>query len=36
MAYSNKQWQAVVNIIMNLWVPYNVREFSTNLSTLSY
>jgi len=33
--YSDK-WQALVNMVMNLWVPYNVGNFLTSLETTSF
>jgi hypothetical protein len=29
-------WQALVDVVMNLWVPYNVGNFLTNLGTTSF
>ena len=33
--YSDK-CQALVNVVMNLWVPYNVGNFLTSLETTSF
>ena len=29
-------WHALVNVIMNLWVPYNVGNFFTNRKPVSF
>jgi hypothetical protein len=30
LAQERKQWQAVVNTVMNLWIPKKVENFLTN------
>jgi hypothetical protein len=30
LAQDRVRWQAVVNVIMNLWVPYNAGNFLTS------
>jgi len=30
MAQFRDKWQPVVNVIMNIWVPYNVDNFLTS------
>jgi hypothetical protein len=36
LAQDNDQWLALVNTVMNLRVPYKVRNFSTSLGTISF
>jgi len=30
LAQDSDRWHALVNMLMNLWVPYNARNFFTN------
>jgi len=30
LAQDSDKWHALVNVLMNLWVPYNARNFLTN------
>jgi hypothetical protein len=30
VAWDRYRWQAVTNVVMNLWVPYNVDNFLTS------
>jgi len=30
LAQDQSQWQALVNMVMNLWVPYKVENFLTS------
>lgn len=36
MAHNGDKWQAVVNTVMNIWVPYTAENFLTRCSTVSF
>jgi hypothetical protein len=36
LAEGRDQWRALVNTVMNLWVPKNVREFLSSCTTDSF
>ena len=34
LAHDRDQWQAFVNMLLNLWVPSNVANFTTSLGPI--
>jgi hypothetical protein len=30
LAYDRDQWRALLNMVMNLWVPWNARKFMSS------
>jgi hypothetical protein len=36
LAQDTDQWRALVNTVMNLWVPQKAKNFLTNRATISF
>ena len=35
-AQGRDRWQVLVNVVVNLWVAYNLENFLTSLGTVSF